>query len=176
MQFARLAKPPLSLQLGVMRLALFQPDIPQNTGAILRLAACAAIGVDIIEPCGFVLSDTRMRRAGMDYLERAEMVRHRSWRQFRETCTGRLIVVTTGGTVPYIQFRFDAHDTLLFGQESAGVPPEVHDAAAARLAIPMAPGLRSLNVALAAAMVLGEALRQTDGFPVSDRNGDDDAT
>ena len=174
MQFVRLAKPPLSLQRGVMRLALFQPDIPQNTGAILRLAACAAVGVDIIEPCGFVLSDARLRRAGMDYLDRAGLVRHRSWRRFRETCNRRLILVTTRGTMPYTEFCFDAQDTLLLGRECAGVPPDVHDAAAARLAIPMVPGLRSLNVALAAAMVLGEALRQTGGFPAMDGQGDDD--
>ena len=174
MQFVRLAKPPLSLQRGVMRLALFQPDIPQNTGTILRLAACAAVGVDIIEPCGFVLSDARMRRAGMDYLDRAEIAPHRSWRQFRETCNRRLILMTTRGTMPYTEFCFDAQDTLLLGRECAGVPPDVHDAAAARLAIPMVPGLRSLNVALAAAMVLGEALRQTGGFPAMDGQGDDD--
>jgi len=148
-----------------MRLALFQPDIPQNTGAILRLAACAAIGVDIIEPCGFLWSDTRMQRAGMDYLDRVDVVRHQSWRRFRETGDRRLVLLTTDGAVPYTAFDFDAGDTLLFGRESAGAPREVHDAADARLVIPMAPDRRSLNVALAAAMVLGEALRQTGGFP-----------
>jgi tRNA (cytidine/uridine-2'-O-)-methyltransferase len=159
-----------------MRLALYQPDIPQNTGAILRLAACAAIGVDIIEPCGFVWSDTRLRRAGMDYLDRVDVVRHQSWRRFHETHGRRLVLVTTGGAEPYTAFQFDARDTLLFGRESAGAPREVHDAVDARLAIPMAPGLRSLNVALAAAMVLGEALRQTDGFPAMNKEGDDHAT
>ena len=159
-----------------MRLALYQPDIPQNTGAILRLAACAAVGVDIIEPCGFVWSDTRLRRAGMDYLDRVDVVRHQSWRRFREIRDRRLVLVTTGGAVPYTAFQFDARDTLLFGRESAGAPREVHDAVDARLAIPMAPGLRSLNVALAAAMVLGEALRQTDGFPAMNGEGDDHAT
>ena len=156
-----------------MRIALYQPDIPQNAGAILRLAACAAVGVDIIGPIGFVWSDTRMRRAGMDYLDRVNVVRHQSWRRFRESCDRRLVLVTTRGATPYTQFDFDARDILLFGRESAGAPREVHEAVDARLAIPMAPGLRSLNVALAAAMVLGEALRQTDGFPVTNQNGDD---
>lgn len=159
-----------------MRLALYQPDIPQNTGAVLRLAACAAVGVDIIEPCGFVWSDKRMRRAGMDYLDRVDVVRHRSWRGFLEARDCRLILLTTRGASPYADFGFDARDILLFGRESAGVPQEVHDAVDARLAIPMAPGLRSLNVALAAAMVLGEALRQTGGFPAMNRDGDDHGT
>ncbi len=159
-----------------MRLALYQPDIPQNTGAILRLAACAAVGVDIIEPCGFVWSETRMRRAGMDYLDRVDVVRHRSWRRFRETCGHRLVLLTTSGATPYAAFEFEARDVLLLGRESAGVPREVHDVVDARLTIPMASGLRSLNVALAAAMVLGEALRQTDGFPATDKDSDDPRT
>lgn len=147
-----------------MRLALFEPDIPQNCGAMLRLAACLGLAVDIIEPCGFHLTDKRLRRAGLDYLERIEMTRHSSWQAFSAAHTARLILLTTQGDLAYTGFRFRADDTLLVGQESAGVPPGVHDAAHARLFIPLRPGLRSLNVAQAAAMVLGEALRQTGGF------------
>lgn len=147
-----------------MRLALYQPDIPQNTGAMLRLCACLGVAVDIIEPCGFLLDDRRLRRTGMDYLDAVEIVRHLSWERFAASRTpgpGRLALLSTAGDIPYCDFDFRAGDTLLVGRESAGVPPEVHDAADARLVIPMAPGLRSLNVALSAAMVLGEALRQT---------------
>ncbi|MEE8332526.1 MAG: tRNA (cytidine(34)-2'-O)-methyltransferase [Alphaproteobacteria bacterium] len=145
-----------------MRLALYQPDIPQNTGTMLRLCACLGVAVDIIEPCGFLLDDRRLRRAGMDYLDSVEIVRHQSWDRFTENRgAGRLALLTTTGDIPYCDFDFRAADTLLVGRESAGVPQEVHDAADARLTIPMAHGLRSLNVALAAAMVLGEALRQT---------------
>jgi tRNA (cytidine/uridine-2'-O-)-methyltransferase len=152
-----------------MRLALFEPDIPQNTGAILRLAACMGAAVDIIEPCGFLLDDRRMRRAGMDYLDSVEIRRHASWHRYlenRESEAGRLLLLTTSARQTYTDFAFEAGDTLLFGRESAGVPEEVHVAADARLRVPMRPGLRSLNVALTAAMVLGEALRQTDAFPV----------
>jgi tRNA (cytidine/uridine-2'-O-)-methyltransferase len=150
-----------------MRLALFQPDIPQNAGALLRLGACLGVPVDIIEPCGFVLSDRRLRRAGMDYLASAEMTRHPSWPAFvaargREA---RIVLLTTAGTVPYHRFAFAGDDIILLGRESAGVPPDIHDASDARLTIPMRPGLRSLNIALAAAMVLGEGLRQTARFP-----------
>lgn len=148
-----------------MRLALYQPDIPQNTGAILRLAACFGMPVDIIEPCGFVLDDKRMRRAGMDYLDHVEMRRHSSWDAFRAARDqGRLLLLTTAGAVPHTTCRFEAGDTLLLGRESAGVPPEVHDQADLRLRIPMRPGLRSLNVAMAAAIVAGEAMRQL-GYP-----------
>lgn len=147
-----------------MRVALFQPDIPQNTGAVLRLAACLGVGVDIIEPSGFVWSDRRMKRAGMDYMEQVDLARHTSWDAFRAQFTGRLILLTTQGATPYLDHRFEQSDTLLLGRESAGVPPNVHDAANARIRVPMAAGMRSLNVALAAAMVLSEALRQTDGF------------
>ncbi len=155
-----------------MRLALFQPDIPQNAGALIRLGACLGVAVDIIEPCGFVLSDRRLRRAGMDYLGSAEMIRHQSWAAFRAACTAdaRLVLLTTSGTLPYHRFAFAPQDVILVGRESAGVPDEVHAASAARLLIPMRPGLRSINVALAAAMVLGEALRQTGRFP-EDRAG-----
>jgi len=152
-----------------MRLALYQPDIPQNTGAMLRLAACLGIGVDLIEPCGFVWSDRRLRRAGMDYLEGVALTRHESWTAFQTVLAaqarGRLVLLTTSASTSYAEFAFRPGDTLLVGRESAGVPAEVHAAADARLVIPMRPGARSLNVALAAAIVLGEALRQTGALP-----------
>lgn len=151
-----------------MRLALYQPDIPQNTGALLRFATCMGIAVDIIEPCGFLLDDRRLRRAGMDYLARVELARHTSWQRFLERGRApgaRLVLLTTAGETPYLHHRFRHDDIVLVGRESAGVPAEVHDAAHARLLIPMAEGARSLNVALAAAMVMGEALRQTGGMP-----------
>lgn len=147
-----------------MRLALYQPDIPQNTGTILRLAVCLGLPVDVIEPCGFVLSDRRLRRAGLDYLADATLVRHASWHAFQAGRTGRLVLLTTAGPTAYADFAFRRGDVLLLGRESAGVPPEVHAAADARLRIPLQPGRRSLNVAVAAAMVCGEALRQTGGF------------
>jgi tRNA (cytidine/uridine-2'-O-)-methyltransferase len=152
-----------------MRLALYQPDIPQNTGAILRLAACFGLPVDLIEPCGFALDDRRMRRAGMDYLEHVDLTRHRSWDAYqaaRAGRTGRLILLTTKGPVPHVACRFERADSLLLGRESAGVPEEVHAAADLRIRIPMRAGLRSLNVAMAAAIVAGEAMRQL-GFPGS---------
>ena len=157
-----------------MRLALFEPDIPQNTGAILRLAACFGVGVDLIEPCGFQLTDRRLRRAGMDYLDGVELSRHQSWPAFEQARTGlprvgRLILLTTRGERQLPEFSFDFADTLLLGRESAGVPGAVHASADARLCIPMAPGMRSLNVALAAAIALGEALRQTGLYPVPRR-------
>jgi tRNA (cytidine/uridine-2'-O-)-methyltransferase len=150
-----------------VRLALYQPDIPQNTGAMMRLAACMGVPLDIIEPCGFILDDRRLRRAGMDYIDHLEMKRHASWDRFAsetnraELNIGRLVLLTTRASVPYLDFAFNPGDTLLMGSESAGVPVEVADAVDARIRIPMKPGLRSLNVALAASMVLGEALRQT---------------
>lgn len=147
-----------------MRLALYEPDIPQNTGALIRLGACMGVGIDIIEPCGFVFSDRQMKRAGMDYIDRAEIVRHVSWTAFRAQFAGRLILLTSKGGKNYCDFAFEPNDTLLLGRESAGVPEDVHYAADARLRIPLKPGLRSLNVAQAGAMVLGEALRQTGGF------------
>ena len=151
-----------------MRLALYEPDIPQNAGAMIRMSACLGIAVDVIEPCGFVFSDRRLRRAGMDYLDVARVTRHRSWRDYaaaRRNRVGRLVLLTTGAELPYTDFAFRPEDVLMVGRESGGAPAEVHAAADARLRIPLAPGLRSLNVALAAAMVMGEALRQTGGFP-----------
>lgn len=147
-----------------MRLALYQPDIPQNAGSLMRLGACLGVGIDIIEPCGFVLSDRNFRRAGMDYLAGADISRHVSWAHFQRERTGRLVLLTTRGAQPYPDFAFQPGDTLMVGRESAGVPEDVHQAADARLIIPMRAGMRSLNVAQAAAMVLGEALRQTQGF------------
>ncbi len=149
-----------------MRLALFEPDIPQNAGALIRLGACLGVGIDIIEPCGFVFSDKRLRRAGMDYLELAEIQQHASWEAFLAVRgRGRLVLLTAKAPVPYTGFAFRADDTILLGRESAGAPQAVHDLADARLRIPLKPGLRSLNVAQAGAMVLGEALRQIGGFP-----------
>ncbi len=153
-----------------MRLALYEPDIPPNVGTILRLAACFGVPVDIIEPCGFPLDDRQLRRAGMDYLNHVLLTRHVSFAAFqtdREHVSppSRLILLTTKGDLDYHRFEFLPTDTLVLGRESAGAPPEVHEAAAARLRIPMRAGLRSINVALAGAIVLSEALRQTDGLP-----------
>jgi tRNA (cytidine/uridine-2'-O-)-methyltransferase len=146
-----------------MRLALYQPDIPQNTGAMLRLAACFGLGVDVILPAGFLFDDRRMRRAGMDYIDQVEIARHSAWAAYLESRkggSGRLVLLTTKGDRTYTDFAFGAEDTLLVGQESSGVPPDVAAAADARLVIPMRPGLRSLNVAMAAAIVTAEAMRQ----------------
>jgi tRNA (cytidine/uridine-2'-O-)-methyltransferase len=150
-----------------MRIALFQPDIPQNTGTILRLCACLDVEAHIIEPAGFPISDRNFRRAGMDYLDRVRLMRHQSWgafEQWRETAGSRLLLLTTAGAQSYLEQDYRADDVLLLGRESAGVSADVHAAADARLVIPMTNGLRSLNVAMAAAIVLGEALRQTGGF------------
>jgi tRNA (cytidine/uridine-2'-O-)-methyltransferase len=149
-----------------MNLALYQPDIAQNAATLIRLGACVGVPVDVIEPCGFVFSDRNFRRAGMDYLEKAAMTRHISWKAFLERrAPGRIVLLTTKASEPYTAFAFRPDDTLLLGRESAGVPDEVHATADARLCIPLRDGLRSLNVALAGAIVLGEALRQTNGFP-----------
>ena len=149
-----------------MRLALFEPDIPQNLGAFIRLAACLGVPLDVIEPCGFPVDDKRIRRAAMDYYDLATIVRHASWAAFRrDGPPGRLVLLTTKGAVPFPDLTFQAGDILLLGRESAGVPAEIHDAAEVRLRIPLQQGARSLNVALAAAMVLSEGLRQTSGFP-----------
>ena len=152
-----------------MRIALFQPDIAPNVGTILRLGACLGVPVDIIEPCGFPLGEKTLRRAGMDYIGDADMRVHDGWESFTRSCAdpARLILLTTRGDTPYTAFPFAADDILVLGRESAGVPECVHDAADARIVVPMAPGLRSLNVAIAAGMVLGEALRQTAGFPAT---------
>jgi len=148
-----------------MRLALFEPDIPQNTGALIRLGACLGVPLDIIEPCGFLWSEAKLKRAGMDYLGLAEIVRHPSWAAFAAARDGeRLVLLTTKADLSYTEFAFRPSDILLLGRESAGVPDFVHDAATGRLRIPMRAGLRSLNVALAGAIVLAEALRQTGGF------------
>ncbi len=154
-----------------MRLALFQPDIPQNTGTLLRLGACLDLPLDIIEPCGFILNEKAMRRAGMDYLELAQYRRHNSWADFleyRQTHSreyGRIVLLTTHASQPYTEFSFRPDDIILMGRESAGVPQEVHELADARLLIPMTPHARSINVAVSAVMVIGEALRQTGMFP-----------
>src|SRR5437899_1371237 len=146
-----------------MRIALFEPDIPQNTGTMLRLAACLGLEVHLIEPAGFPTTDRAFRRAGMDYLDQVALLRHASFEAFegwRAREHARLILLTTHASTCYLDHAFRAADVLLFGRESAGVPQEVHAAADARLVIPMRAGLRSLNVAVAAAMVVGEALRQ----------------
>ena len=147
-----------------MQIALFQPDIPQNTGTILRLCACLDVGAHIIEPAGFPVSDRHFRRAGMDYLDLVTITRHDSWsafEQWRSDRAVRLILFTTRAGGSYLDYRYSEADMLLFGRESAGVPDDVAATADARLVIPIRPGLRSLNVAMAAAMALGEALRQT---------------
>ena len=149
-----------------MRLALFQPDIPQNTGTLLRLGACLDFALDIIEPCGFVFNDKAMRRAGMDYLEQVSYRRHNSWQDFltyrqeHPEEYGRLVLMTTHASEPYTDFEFRANDVILMGRESAGVPEEVHRQADARLLIPMNPNARSINMAISAAIVTAEALRQ----------------
>ncbi|ESZ46772.1 tRNA methyltransferase [Mesorhizobium sp. L2C054A000] len=146
-----------------LRIALYQPDIAGNTGTILRFAACLGLGVDIIEPAGFPLSDKALKRAGMDYLEMAALTRHVEWNAFEDWRKGeacRLVLLTTKAATPYTGFSFAQGDILLFGRESAGVPDPVHQAADARLTIPMQPGTRSINVALSVAMVAGEAIRQ----------------
>ncbi len=149
-----------------MRIALYQPDIPQNTGTILRMAACFALSTDIVEPAGFNLSDRALKRAGMDYLDLAQVTRHLSYDHFLETtASSRVLLFTTRAETPFHQFQFQAGDTLLFGRESAGVPDHVHDTVHARLVIPIVPAARSLNLAVSVAMVLSEALRQIGGFP-----------
>jgi tRNA (cytidine/uridine-2'-O-)-methyltransferase len=152
-----------------MRLALYQPDIPQNTGTLLRLAACLGVPVDVIGPAGFDLSDRALKRAGLDYIAHADIVRHASWAAFKAWRDGarmpRLVLLTAHCELPCTTFAFARDDILLLGRESAGVPEDVRAAADALVKVPMRPGMRSLNVAVAAAMVLGEALRQTGGFP-----------
>ena len=150
-----------------MRLALFQPDIPQNTGTLMRLFFCLVLPIDIIEPCGFIFNDKAMRRAGMDYLDMVDYRRHDSWVDFlkyREEHSeeyGRIVLLTTHASEPYVNFEFRDNDIILMGRESAGVPEAVHQIADARLVIPMNEKARSINVAVSATMVVGEALRQT---------------
>ena len=168
-----------------MRIALYQPDIPQNTGTILRMAACLGVPVDLILPTGFDASDRSLRRAGLDYLPLVEITRHASWDDFDTwrrcadntgASAGRLVLLTTKAKINYLEFAFQPHDILLFGRESAGVPDTVHTSADAQIKVPMRSGLRSLNVAVAAAMVTGEALRQTGGFQTDDRQIDGDSS
>jgi tRNA (cytidine/uridine-2'-O-)-methyltransferase len=151
-----------------MHIALYQPDIAQNTGTILRLAACLQVEAHIIEPAGFPTSDRAFRRAGMDYLDHVRLTRHASWSAFEAWRRGaalRLILLTTKAETSYLAHAFGRDDILLFGRESSGAPDDVHAAADVRVKIPIEPGLRSLNVAVACAMALGEALRQTKAFP-----------
>lgn len=152
-----------------MRLALFQPDIPQNLDAAIRLAACLGVPLDVIEPCGFPLGDAAIRRAAMDYKHLAQVRRHAAWDRFRGDAAqlGRIVLFTTRGATPLHDFAFAPSDVLLFGRESAGVPEHVHAAADARVLIPMAPGARSLNLVTAATLALGEALRQIKAFPAA---------
>ena len=155
----------------MIRLALYQPDIAQNTGTLTRLCACLAVPLDMIGPAGFDASDRNFRRAGMDYTERAMIARHTSWGAFehwRAENRFRLVLAETDGETCYTDFGFCKDDIILLGRESAGVPPEVHEAANASVHIPQSPGLRSINVAIAGAMILGEALRQTCAFPAVD--------
>ena len=150
----------------MLRLALYQPDIPQNTGTMLRLAACLGAAVEIIEPAGFDVSDRHLRRSGLDYLDHVAITRHRSWAAFeawRAEAGIRLVLATTAGALPYTLFAFAPGDCLMVGRESAGVPEAVHAAADARVVIPLKAGMRSLNVAVAAGIILGEAVRQTGG-------------
>ena len=177
-----------------MRLALFQPDNPQNAGALVRLAACFGVPLDVIEPCGFPWDDRRLKRVAMDYVGLVPIVRHASWERFNAARAGRseaaghtsrseaaggpigrLVLLTTAGTLRYDRFTFQADDVLMVGRESAGVPAEVHAAADARLVIPIAQGARSLNVATAAAIALAEAKRQADIQAEAKRQADTQA-
>lgn len=153
-----------------MHIALFQPDIPQNLGSALRLAACMDVTLHVIEPCGFIFDDKRIRRAGMDYIDHATLIRHSSWDDFvtwrdNELPEGRIVLLTTKGSTDLRAFHFQPDDILLAGRESAGVPDDVAEQADARLRIPMKEGTRSLNVIISTAMALTEGLRQTQAFP-----------
>jgi len=149
-----------------MRLALFEPDIPQNTGALMRLCACLNVPLDIIEPCGFLLSDKNLKRAGMDYISHLDLTRHLDWNAFKGAAAGkRLVLISTRSSSSFLDFAFQPEDILLAGRESSGVPSYVWQYCAAQVKIPMITAARSLNVALASALVLGEALRQTGGYP-----------
>jgi tRNA (cytidine/uridine-2'-O-)-methyltransferase len=148
-----------------MRIALYQPEIPGNVGAVLRLSACFDVGVDLIEPCGFPFSDKRLRRAGMDYIDHVEMKRHSDWAQFQSATKNRVILLSSKADVRLHDFCFEASDVLLMGQESAGVPDHVRAYCDAAVRIPLSPHVRSLNVSVAAGIALSEALRQTEGLP-----------
>jgi tRNA (cytidine/uridine-2'-O-)-methyltransferase len=149
-----------------MKLALFEPDIPQNTGALMRLCACLNVPLDIIEPCGFLLSDKNLKRAGMDYLEHLKLTRHLDWSAFKGATAGqRLVLMSTKSSSSFLDFKFQTGDVLIAGRESSGVPEYVYRHCAAQVKVPMVAAVRSLNVALASALVLGEALRQTGGYP-----------
>lgn len=148
-----------------MRIALYQPEIPGNVGAILRLSACFSVGVDIIEPCGFVFSDARVKRAGMDYIDHVAITRHADWAGFASSASGRVILLSSKADTRLTDFAFEASDILLMGQESAGVPDVVRDQCAARIRIPLNPAVRSLNISVATGIALAEALRQTGKLP-----------
>lgn len=151
----------------MMRLCFYQPEIAQNTGTLLRLAACMNVGMDIIEPCGFTFTDRKLRRSGMDYIDSVEVKRHFSWDHFLQNkSAGRLIALDGKGENTHLSFSFEPNDLLLLGQEGNGLPDTVLQQCDHRVRIPMMPGLRSLNVAIAGAMVLNEALRQTHQFPI----------
>jgi tRNA (cytidine/uridine-2'-O-)-methyltransferase len=155
----------------IPRLALYQPDIPQNAGTLIRLSACLGFGLDVIEPCGFLWDDKRMRRAGMDYVEQAQVARHVSWAAFLSYMQEegrRLVLLTTAGGEDFSRFSFSGQDVIMVGRESVGVPAIVAEAARHRVRIPMRAGVRSLNVALAATLAMGEALRQVGAFPEED--------
>lgn len=148
-----------------MRVALYQPDIAGNVGAVMRTCACLGVALDLIEPMGFQWDDKRVARAAMDYIDHVSVTRHADWDTFQARAAGRLVLLTTRGATPLHDFAFENEDVLLFGRESAGVPEEVHARADARVVIPMAPPLRSLNLSVSAAIVLAEGLRQTGGWP-----------
>jgi tRNA (cytidine/uridine-2'-O-)-methyltransferase len=148
-----------------LRLALYQPDMPPNTGAIMRLCTCLGVGLDIIEPCGFVLDDKKLKRVAMDYIDHLNYRRHASWDDFKNQATGkRIVLLTTKTEQPYYNFAFRNDDILMVGRESAGVPFDVHQSVDAQITIPMHAAARSLNVGMAAAIVLAEALKQTGNF------------
>jgi tRNA (cytidine/uridine-2'-O-)-methyltransferase len=153
-----------------MRIALYQPDIAANVGTIIRLGSCMGIPVDIIEPCGFPFGDASLRRAGLDYLPKATVIRHTSWQEFSDSKTTRVVLATTKSALAYYDFKFDETDTLLLGSETSGVPQQVAETCNAAVRIPMRQGMRSLNVAVAAGMIVGEMLRQTRALPGGNPN------
>jgi tRNA (cytidine/uridine-2'-O-)-methyltransferase len=160
-----------------LRLVLYQPDIPQNLGTLIRLGACLGLPIDVVEPCGFPIGDRNLKRAAMDYGSAAAVTRHSSWQTFLGVRHGhRLVLLTTKARETYTQFSFEPTDWIIVGSESRGVPQDVHAGADHRICIPMSPGLRSLNVAVAAAMVIGEAMRQTETFPTLDTPAAKDTT